>query len=323
MLKKTEQTRLLATPLLAVLVCVSVLVAGLSWQVLNHIQGKTQESVTNVLRASLLHTHDEITAWVLGRQEDARSWGESAALREKTQQLMDLMPEKRPLSPVQDEIWTLLAPMVDRLGYRGVTIVNSHQRVVSSLEAHQIGMLHPISGQNGALDKVFQGQSLMANPLHVGELWSTTYQQTMFVAAPMRDDEGGMMVAVIFEIDPAGEFSDIAAHGRIGKTGETWFFDAQGWLLSKSRFEEALRQQSLLKENQSSLLGIQTALTKEKVAGTASETLYIDSNYLVKQVAAVRLWDDVLNFGLMTSIEVDEAFEPFYRTQNLVLASVA
>ncbi|MDQ6989228.1 MAG: response regulator, partial [Mariprofundaceae bacterium] len=47
------------------------------------------------------------------------------------------------------------------------------------------------------------------------------------------------------------------------------------------------------------------------------------SNYLVKQVAAVRLWDDVLNFGLMTSIEVDEAFEPFYRTQNLVLASVA
>ncbi len=314
---------MMGLPISAVLVCVSVLVAGLSWQVLSHIEGKTHESVGNVLHASLQHTQDEITAWVHSRQEDARSWGESAALREKVQTLMDLPPELRNQSPAQDQIWTLLAPMVDRMAYRGVTIVNSHQRVVSSLESHQIGMLHPMSVQQSAFERVFTGESVMGNPLSVGRIWTNDqYLHTMFVAAPMRDDESGMMVAVVFEIDPEDEFSNIAAHGRIGETGETWFFNADGWLISQSRFEQPLLESGQLQAGQSSLLGIQTKQRQASMLGLDASQLYIEESYQQRPIATVRVWIEHLNFGIMSAIDMDEAFAPFVRTKNLVLATV-
>ena len=75
-------------------------------------------------------------------------------------------------------------------------------------------------------------------------------QETLMqVAAPIRDEEGQLAGAIAFFIDPESEFSRIMSVARPGDSGETYAFDASGLMVSKSRFDDALRSMGLLSQN--------------------------------------------------------------------------
>ncbi|MBT5927816.1 MAG: serine/threonine protein kinase [Verrucomicrobia bacterium] len=72
-------------------------------------------------------------------------------------------------------------------------------------------------------------------------------QETLMqVAAPIQDEVGNVVGAIAFFIDPESEFSRIMSVARPGESGETYAFDASGLMVSKSRFDDALRSVGLL-----------------------------------------------------------------------------
>ena len=63
----------------------------------------------------------------------------------------------------------------------------------------------------------------------------------MQVAAPLKDTNGVTRGALALIINPDAEFTRILSVARSGETGETFAFDPEGVMISKSRFEEQLK----------------------------------------------------------------------------------
>jgi len=64
----------------------------------------------------------------------------------------------------------------------------------------------------------------------------------MQVAAPLKDTNGVTRGALALIINPDTEFTRILSVARSGQTGETFPFDPEGVMISKSRFEEQLKE---------------------------------------------------------------------------------
>jgi eukaryotic-like serine/threonine-protein kinase len=68
----------------------------------------------------------------------------------------------------------------------------------------------------------------------------------MQVAAPLKDTNGVTRGALALMINPDAEFTRILSVARSGESGETFAFDPEGVMLSKSRFEGQLQSFGLL-----------------------------------------------------------------------------
>ena len=79
----------------------------------------------------------------------------------------------------------------------------------------------------------------------------------MQVAAPLKDTNGVTRGALALIINPDAEFTRILSVARSGETGETFAFDPEGVMISKSRFEEQLKELGLVEGR----LGASSALT--------------------------------------------------------------
>lgn len=68
----------------------------------------------------------------------------------------------------------------------------------------------------------------------------------MQVAVPLKDSAGATHGALVLIINPNAEFTRILSVARSGDSGETFAFDAEGVLLSESRFDAELKQFKLI-----------------------------------------------------------------------------
>jgi signal transduction histidine kinase len=146
-----------------------------------------------------------------------------------------------------------------------------------------------------------------------------------------------------FLLDPADRMSRITQLGRLGKTGETYAFDQAGYLVTRSRFENSLAKAGLISPGQSPILLIQVRdpevnlvagqkpkhhrdqqpFTKMAQSALQHQTGFnLDGyrDYRGVQVVGAWLWDSVLNLGLVTEIDVNEAYRSFYITETLIIA---
>ena len=167
-------------------------------------------------------------------------------------------------------------------------------------------------------------------------LRATTVMQ---VAAPLKDTNGVTRGALALIINPDEEFSRILSVAHSGATGETFAFDEEGLMISKSRFEERLKQLGLVEGRlaASSDLTLHLAdpggdLTRGfKPRGTnelwpliVMVRRAIDSgtgieirpfrDYRGVPVIGAWMWLPHYGFGVGTKIDAREA----YRTQRLV-----
>ena len=73
-------------------------------------------------------------------------------------------------------------------------------------------------------------------------------QAVMQVAIPLKDSTGTVCGALVLIINPDAEFTRILSVARSGESGETFAFDAEGVMLSESRFDPQLKEFKLLED---------------------------------------------------------------------------
>ena len=161
----------------------------------------------------------------------------------------------------------------------------------------------------------------------------------MQVAAPLKDDKGVTHGALALIINPDLEFTRILSVARSGQTGETFAFDSDGVMLSKSRFEEQIKELGLVEGR----LGGSSALTlhlydpggdltqgfkpgttnaywpliemvQRAVNGNPGVELKPFRDYRGVPVIGAWMWLPHYDFGVGTKIDAREA----YRSQRLV-----
>lgn len=164
----------------------------------------------------------------------------------------------------------------------------------------------------------------------------------MQVASPIRDENGSVVGALALVINPEREFSRILWVARRGESGETYAFDQNGLMISRSRFEPALRKAGLLDAsdtNSSSALNLRLVdpggdITQgfQPETNTAQPLIEMVANALdgdegvsvepsrdyrgVPVVGAWR-WLPELGFGVVTQIDAAEAFRPLHVLQRV------
>lgn len=170
---------------------------------------------------------------------------------------------------------------------------------------------------------------------------------TMFVAAPVRGETGDVIAALGLRIRPEVDFTRILHVARPGETGETYAFDANGLLVSQSRFDDQLRRIGLLPPDPAvraiftvelrdpggdmaqgytpELARVRQPLTRMAESATAGGSGTDVDGYRDYQGATVIgtwRWLDEYGFGVATEVQVSEAYASLRQLRLLFLALI-
>jgi len=165
----------------------------------------------------------------------------------------------------------------------------------------------------------------------------------MQVAAPIKDSSGATRGALALVINPDAEFTRILSVARSGESGETFAFDGEGLLISKSRFEDELKRLKLL-EDETNVVSALT-LTLRDPGGDLAQGFATKTNttwpliYMVEQaieggsgiaiepfrdyrgVPAVGAWRWLpqYGFGVGAKLDASEAYLPLRVVRRVFL----
>jgi tRNA A-37 threonylcarbamoyl transferase component Bud32 len=161
----------------------------------------------------------------------------------------------------------------------------------------------------------------------------------MQVASALKDTNGVTRGALALIINPDAEFTRILSVARSGQTGETFAFDPEGVMISKSRFEEQLKAFGLLESRPGASSALTLRLTdpggdltrgfkpgntnaprpliemvRRAVSGSPGVEVRPFRDYRGVPVIGAWMWLPHYGFGVGTKIDAREA----YRTLRLV-----
>lgn len=221
----------------------------------------------------------------------------------------------------------------------GYIIADKQHKIISANDRALIGQ--SVAQYETFLAPTLTGQTTVCAPFpsvtmlrdHTGKMRSGT--PTMFVCAPIRDENLQVLAALALRIHPEKEFTEILQLGRIGNTGETYAVNKTGEMVSNSRFDDELILLGLLPDvdGAASILNIQVrdpggnmetgfrptvrrkelSLTESAaavVAGSNGVNMQGYRNYRGEPSVGAWTWLPKYEMGLITEIDVAEAYRP-------------
>jgi hypothetical protein len=187
------------------------------------------------------------------------------------------------------------------------------------------------------LARVFQDEVIIEKPYLKNTLVSGLEieedRAVIMTAAPVLNENGTIVAALVFTIDPDKDFTSILSVARMGKSGDTYAFGKNGFLLSDSRFEEQLKEIGLIANvpDARSILNVQirdpggdltkgyqtdttltarpfTKMAASAIAGEAGINLEGYRDYRGVMVVGAWRWLPEFGFGVATEISIEEAY---------------
>jgi serine/threonine protein kinase len=302
-----------------------------------------------------------LTIWTEEQKRIATFFAEQPEVRNSVLFLLESKPTTSPSSSEGEtlgrEAIHARFQLAHRLfGYVNFHIVDRRGRILACLENNQVGSAL-VASWTPLLQSLWNGQARLIKPslsLTIGNEdvpSEGNSRPLLLVAAPIFDDSGSVVAAIVFGIPPEREFTQILSVARAGDTGETIAFDDAGWLLSDSRFDAQLRNRGLLqlKSDSGAVLkvqlkapgdadgpqgtgaGIQQGVPLMELAASALQAkqssdfgLHVDVNssldYRGVHVVGAYQWLPQYDFGVITKLDYREAYAPGLLLRNIFTA---
>jgi signal transduction histidine kinase len=312
------------------------LVTSLAWLALGLQERVTRHRSGEVLSTILRATHETASAWIKERQnvflslvsDTGRaplfaSVAEAGAQSEKRD---ILFTEVKAVSPEWD--FAILRPQC-------FVAFSTDDRTVGDAEAYAGSLCV-------ALSPAFQGMNVFIPPHRFGD-GTETETVRFLLAVPIRNAAGNVTAILVAGTDPALMFSSIANLGRIGRTGETYAFTRDGWIVTSSRFNDELAAIGLMTGGDTSILNIQlrdpgrrlTARSGDEAASGILPRTFMAGMALSGQsgvetsghrdyrgvpVLSAWLWDEELGLGFASEIDEAEVMDVYSHMRDLMLA---
>jgi hypothetical protein len=318
------------------------------WLVNDAVEGALRHQRADALKTVLDADVTALRVWMADQERTAELVAADERLRPPLLELLPLADGKagsdRKLldAPAQTALRAHLDAKLKRYGYTGFFLVSAAGTVVASDQDVAVG-----KGFNGYRQEFFArviaGRPAVSKPYRSpllltdenGEL--RAHVPTMFVASAVRDESGRPIAALGLRIRPDGEFTRILRVAQTGETGETYAIDRDGRFISQSRFDEDLKQIGLLADtpDSRSVLTVEardpgadmaagyrptarrpqqplTHAAAEVTAGRSGVDADGYRDYRGTPVVGAWTWLDEYDFGVVTEIDVAEAFRPVY-----------
>ncbi len=349
-------------------------------QLRDTLQGTLRAELETTLRAN----GTALEIWITNQARLATSLASEPTLRSRALDLLNVGPggpsaERSQARPNGDDFGRYLQTRLAAIGYDGI-LVNSNLVVMAAsgrgrgragkpvLDEHRskfaelfatgqpvmIIPFRPPAAARPRFERSEWGRAGRGPPQWAGggpPSWAGTGPSAdlllMQVAAPIHDEAGVVRGALALVIDPEREFTRVLSATRLGKSGETYAFDQTGLMISRSRFDEQLKQLGLLNNQPgvSSVLNLRltdpggnlapgvpgdaTALERPlirlvaaAVGGGAGVDVSPSRDYRGVPVVGAWRWLENFGFGLATQQDATEAYQPLRELRRLFLALV-
>jgi len=328
----------------------------LAWWALVNVKVKIKDSVRQSLEAVSQTTLEAMNIWVrekngqLNRIATQKEFVDMASQQLAHYQNQDELIHTASLLKLR----FFLTDLQERAGHLGFFIIAPNGVSVASMRDSNIGQINLIQKNRPEfLQRAFAGETLMVPPIKsdvslsgVANIAGSDRPPTMFFLAPIRNEQNQVVGVLAERLNPHGSFSRISKLGRIGESGETYFFDQQAHLITESRFFEQLKNAGFLKQNEQSILSLkildpgERALSENSVIKSSNNLSYtrmaasaIDGNssfdlegyrdYRGVEVVGSWKWDEKLGIGMATEIDIEEVMEPYFSARNVILIILA
>jgi PAS domain S-box-containing protein len=150
---------------------------------------------------------------------------------------------------------------------------------------------------------------------------------TMFVSAPLKDRDGVVIGVVALRID-VGTLNELMLSLKLGKTGETYLVNKEGYMISESRFAAHLKEMGLVKKRcalELKLINRETGELTNGVKACVSGNNGFDAkgykDYSGITVLGVWRWLPEFNWGVIAEIDRDEGYGAAYNL-NYIVSSI-
>lgn len=215
-------------------------------------------------------------------------------------------------------------------GYKGVFISNDKGLVTLATAEEEIG--NNIS-KTDYFDKAIQGKTFVSDiipseiPLvnEFGE--KEPGMPTMFVSTPLKDNDGFIIGVVSVRVD-VNSLNDLMLSLNLGKTGETYLVNKDGYMVTESRFAAHLKEMGFVKRRCSLELklidretGELTKGVRECVSGSNGFDAKGYRDYNGIMVLGAWRWLSEFNLGVISQIDRDEGYGAAYNL-NYIVSSV-
>jgi serine/threonine-protein kinase len=277
--------------------------------------------------------------WVREKQLNAERWVREERVRAAARELLADPAACR--APVRERFLAALDALLGPETAPGVTLVDRAGRVVATRFPEYCG--RSLGAAARTLADVLRGEPSFAGPIGEverlgGAAGSALRKPLVWISAPVRDDAGGVIGALLIGKFADDRFSAVFSAARLGETGEAYAFDLRGRMLSKSRFHAQLVEAGRLAPGESEILKLvlrdpesaEPALTRliaaaiaaraKQDAALSGEVTTPYNNYLGSRVVGAWRWLPQYDFGVAVEVAEAEAYAPLARLQRAFLA---
>lgn len=215
----------------------------------------------------------------------------------------------------------------NKYGYKGILISNSKGLITVATAEEGVG--NDISHMD-FFKRAIQGHTFVSGVIPSEIPLTNEFGEkepgmpTMFVSTPLRDRNGVVVGIVAIRVDVKA-LNDLMLSLKLGKTGETYLVNKDGYMLTESRFARDLKDMGLIKRRCALELklvnretGELTTGVKQCVTGNNGFDAKGYNDYRGIAVLGVWRWLPEFNWGVIAEIDRDEGYGPAYHLNYLV-----
>lgn len=148
----------------------------------------------------------------------------------------------------------------------------------------------------------------------------------MHISAPLIDSDNRTIGAIVLKVSTL-PLSEIMKSAKLGKTGETFLINREGFMLTESRFADEMRKAGLIQQRTALALKVINPHTGKLTIGAQKCLSGKDGydsdgykNYDGRKVLGAWCWIPEHNCGLLAQIAIQEGYGAAYSLKNFVLS---
>lgn len=329
------------------------------------IERTMKDSLKSELETLLTVQRSMLETWLKIQESNARSLASDQQVREIIKQTLAAAQSATTSTGARHEsLTTLRARLADELQtgmsahhFIRFILADTELRILAATSPELVGKQIP--QYEDFLRRAIAGQATVSPPfpsvvvMQDDDGRTRTGVPTMFVATPIRDENQRVIAVLGLRIRPEAEFTQILQMGRLGKTGETYAINKDGFMVSNSRFDEQLMHLGLLPDTDDaqSILNIAvrdpggnmmhgfrpkvrrselplTRIAAAAVSGQSGVVMNAYNDYRGCPSVGAYTWLPEYEIGIITEIDHGEAYHPlvilkwaFYSMFGLLILS--
>jgi hypothetical protein len=346
----------IAAPIIFPLIFLGIVFISMS-VALSYIEDNSKKNIHAALDTVLHITEEALLRWSENQLDNLARIVDEEQLISLTKSILIEHDNRQNIfdTPTLKKLRTLITEKINDYRNLDFFVIAPDRINIASRYNANIGRKNVIVQHRKALlDRAFLGERVFIPTFNTDVLLMTGKQQptmssvfrqkqaSVFIASPIVDDAGNVIAVLALQLDPSDDFTRIMAISRLGQTGQTYAFDSNGLLLTKSRFGEHLKSANVITRDEG-VLSIHvtdpggnvlnnyvpktpidewplTLMADRAISGNSQPYTGIYRDYRGVPVFGAWLWNKTLDIGMAMEISAKEGlFSYTYIKVSLII----